>query len=422
MRVIPLEQDGDPRGCVFELEARIDLQDAIRHEQGVQMRQVAVTGTAIAGQCQSGHQDGAEWRQTPAEPTMHRNPLTKSDSAKGCAARLAGLSRSLRELVKNCLATTPVHFSTTSPGGSAILRLSMSGNLLKIAALCVVSSLAHAQANDPNAAGAAATPSVPAPPPRERSWRLGAAFGYGERTNPLIQSDDIPVIVDLDIAWFGKRWFFDNGDVGFTLFDRQKSTTSLVARLNSDRVFFGKTNTRYVNFTYLGAGEIAPLTPSPGVPAVTPQPIEVKPPDRDYAIELGVESLIDGDWGAATLRAFHDVSGTHGGYELAAHYSRRWTHGRLSFAPTVGIAYKSAQLNDYYWGVHANEANSALPEYHAGGGFAFEGGLVTNYYLSRNLRIAFSVNYERLVHDVAESPLSEDDYVLAYFSGLAWTF
>jgi hypothetical protein len=64
-----------------------------------------------------------------------------------------------------------------------------------------------------------------------------------------------------------------------------------------------------------------------------PPPVEVNPPDRDYAIELGVESLLDGDWGAAELRAFHDVSGTHGGYELSAHYSRRWTVGRVSIAP-----------------------------------------------------------------------------------------
>ena len=99
------------------------------------------------------------------------------------------------------------------------------------------------------------------------------------------------------------------------------------------------------------------------------------PPDRDYAIELGVETLIDGDWGAATLRAFHDVSGTHGGYELSAYYSWRWITGRLSFAPTVGVAYKSARLNDYYWGVHADEANLALPEYHPGDGFNFEGGV-----------------------------------------------
>jgi len=308
-----------------------------------------------------------------------------------------------------------------------MLRLPMRspGNFLKIAALWTAVSLAHAQAADPAVPGMAATTTVatasPAPLqlPPERRWRLGAAFGYGERTNPLIQSEDIPVIVDLDIAWFGKRWFFDNGDVGFTMLDGPRSTTSLVARLNSDRVFFGKTNTKYVNFAYVGKGTIEPL---PASDFAAPEPVAVDVPDRDYAIELGVESLIDGEWGEATLSAFHDVSGTHGGYELSAYYSRRWTVGRLTLAPTVGVSYKSADLNDYYWGVHADEANLALPEYHAGGGFGFEGGLVTNYYLTRHLRLALSVNYERLVDDVAESPLSEDDYVLGYFSGLAWTF
>ena len=69
-----------------------------------------------------------------------------------------------------------------------------------------------------------------------------------QRTNPLIQSEDIPVIVDLDIAWFGERWFFDNFDLGFALIDNARFTTNIVARVNSDRAFFGKTNTRYVNF------------------------------------------------------------------------------------------------------------------------------------------------------------------------------
>jgi outer membrane protein len=276
---------------------------------------------------------------------------------------------------------------------------------------------AFGQGADP-AVSTASVSSSAAPPARESHWRLGAAFGYGVRTNPLIQSEDIPVIVDLDVAWFGKRWFFDNGDVGYTLFDRPASTTSLVARVNSDRVFFGKTNTRYVNFAYAGSGATAPLPPD----AQMNQPVEVKVPDRDYAVELGVESLIDGDWGAATLRAFQDVSGTHGGYELSAYVSRRWTAGRLSIAPTVGVSYKSASLNDYYWGVDPDEANEALPEYQAGGGFGFEGGLQANYYLRRNLRLAVSLNYERLVDEVAASPLAEDDYVFGWYSGLAWTF
>jgi outer membrane protein len=346
----------------------------------------------------------------------------------------AGIGRELHP-------STWVHLSTLSAGGFAMLRfiMRMIGNVFKIAALSGLASLAQAQASAPEAAPTAvavpaATPAPVIAPARERSWRLGAAFGYGERTNPLIQSDDIPVIVDVDIAWFGKRWFFDNGDVGFTLFDRDSSTTSLVARVNDDRVFFGKTNTRYVNFAYAGNGVTAALPPpptggdgnNPGPPGLgsqdSPQPVQVDPPDRNYAIEVGVESLLDGDWGAAELRAFHDVSGTHGGYELSAHYSRRWTTGRLSIAPTIGFSYKSAQMNDYYWGVHAHEANGALPEYHAGAGVNLEAGLVTNYYLTHHLRFALSVHYERLSDEIAASPLAEDDYVMAYFSGFAWTF
>ena len=84
------------------------------------------------------------------------------------------------------------------------------------------------------------------------------ALGYGERTNPLIQSEDIPVVVDLDIAWFGERWFFDNFDLGFELFDRPSFTTNIVARVNSDRAFFSKTNTKYINFSYLKGGVLGP--------------------------------------------------------------------------------------------------------------------------------------------------------------------
>lgn len=297
---------------------------------------------------------------------------------------------------------------------------------LKYAALWAVVASAFGQESQPPPATSTPAPAVvplppSQPPPPERSWRIGAAFGYGQRTNPLIQSEDIPVIVDLDIAWFGKRWFFDNGDAGFTLFDRPQSTTSLVARVNDDRVFFGKTNTRYVNFAYAGNGATLPIfDPQSGAQVDTP--VEVVVPDRDYAIELGVESLIDGRWGGITLSAFHDVSDTHGGYELSAHYSWRWIAGRFSLSPTVGVSYKSEKLNDYYWGVQEDEANVALPEYHPRDGMGYEGGLVASYHFTRNLRFAVSFNYERLAEENAASPLAEEDHVTAWFSGLAWTF
>lgn len=279
-------------------------------------------------------------------------------------------------------------------------------SLLKILGFWAVAAVAFAD-----------TAPSPAPvAPAESNWRLGIALGYGERTNPLIQSEKIPILVDVDIAWFGKRWFFDNGDVGFSLLDRPAFTLNAVARVNTDRAFFGKTNTRYINFQYLNAGgTVAAPTPSP-------EPKPFKPPKRDYAYELGLETLFDGEWGSATVRAFHDVSGTHDGFEVGADYDYRVTRGRFSVAPSVGVEYKSRKLNDYYWGVHADEAGDNIIEYHVDGGFGWHAGLRTNYYVTRHLRAALSVNYERLQSSVADSPLVKDDYVLGFFGGFAWTF
>jgi outer membrane protein len=292
-------------------------------------------------------------------------------------------------------------------------------NLLKIAAFWLLATHALAQ-SPPTEAG---PDSTVAELPEERRWRLGVALGYGERSNPLIQSDDIPVVIDLDIAWFGDRWFFDNGDLGLSLTDNRWFTTNLVARVNSDRTFFGKTNTRFVNFRLMADGATGGL-----VNTTTGEPIQenvrlpLKPPKRDYAVEVGFETLFDGEWGQATLRAFHDVSGTHEGYEVSADYSYRITRGRFSVAPSVGLTWKSAALSDYYWGVHRNEVSSTLAFYEAQAGLGWESGVRASYYLTRSARLALSANYERLQHSVARSPLIERDYVIGYFAGIGWQF
>jgi outer membrane protein len=301
------------------------------------------------------------------------------------------------------------------------MRIPVAKALLGMFAAALLAGPPAVRAEDAAAVPAATPSPAPANLPPERSWRLGLALGYGSRTNPLIQSKDIPILVDVDLAWFGKRWFFDNGDIGFTALDNRFFTANLMARVNSDRTFFSKTNTKYVNFTYAGYGLTAPAF-SPSTGELIADPIPVKPPKRDYAIEAGVEMLFGGEWGNATLHAFHDVSDTHDGYEISADYSHRWTFGRLSVAPSVGISWKSAQLSDYYWGVHPAEASIALARYDADAGLGWEAGLRTSYYLTKNIRLAISANYERLQWGIAQSPLVERDYVLGYFAGFGWQF
>jgi outer membrane protein len=301
--------------------------------------------------------------------------------------------------------------------------------LLKVAAFGLMAALAsvRAQAQETPASGTSPpADNAPVVLPEEKRWRIGAALGYGLRSNPLIQSDDIPIAIDLDLAWFGDRWFFDNGDLGVLLMDNAVVTTNLVARLNSDRAFFSKTNTKYVTFSVLPGGMTgAMFNPDTGQPItaeqeVPPQPL--KAPDRDYAIEVGVETLFSGEWGQAALRAFHDVSGTHHGYEIAGDYSYRFGRGRFSFSPMLGLSWKSADLSNYYWGVHPDEATFTLRPYEVKAGLGWEVGVRANYYLTKTTRLALSANYEQLQHSVAQSPLVEEDHVLGYFAGVAWQF
>jgi outer membrane protein len=238
-------------------------------------------------------------------------------------------------------------------------------------------------------------------------WRLGIALGYGERSNPLIQSDDIPIVADVDIAYFGKRFFFDNGDFGLTFINNERYTLSAIARFNSDRVFFGKTNTRFIVFG-LGTPEAAEFR------------FEV--PDRDYAIELGAEVLTDGRWGRLQVAAFGDVSGTHDGFETFADYRFGMRNQRWYVEPSLTLSYKSERLNDYYWGVQPDEAGLLLPVYEAEAGLNVKARLSVSYQLTTDWSLSLGAEAERLNDEAADSPLVEDDTVYGFFAGLAYEF
>ncbi len=262
------------------------------------------------------------------------------------------------------------------------------------------------------AAGATAAPaaapdtdSAPDPAP---SWRLGIALGYGSKSNPLIQSHAVSLPFNVDVAWFGKHWFFDNGDLGLTLVDADAATVSLVGRVNSERVFFGRTESRLASLSAAGA----PL-----------QDVQtVKPPDRHYAIEVGMEVMKDGRWGQLIASAYRDASGTHDGFEAGMEYAYRWHGARWVLEPNMSLRYKSAALNDYYWGVRDDEANPALPAYHAGSGITAGAGLRSSYHLTPHVRLAASLAYERLPASITRSPIVREAHVLGWFAGLAYRF
>jgi hypothetical protein len=105
-------------------------------------------------------------------------------------------------------------------------------------------------------------------------WNLSVALGAGVRTNPLVNGKDIPLVVIPQFSYYGKRFFIDNLDLGFTLADSNSNTFNLIATPGYDRVYFYRTDLQ--NF-FIGF-PMSPGSPAEIVSAGTPGAVKVPPP------------------------------------------------------------------------------------------------------------------------------------------------
>ena len=288
---------------------------------------------------------------------------------------------------------------------------------------------------------------------QESPWELGVAAGYGMRSNPLVHSDDIPLYVVLDIAWFGERFFFDNGDLGLNIFETDKLSVNLIAHVNNERGVFEWLNNAQIGVQFLpGAAGIAPPNSeeslendNPETPTInddlfddpildphsdsgsTPNPeIEstevVKIPKRSFAVDGGLEIIYADVWGDLQFQALSDISLTHKGVELWASYAYSWNYGNWTLTPSIGFNWKSSNLLDYYYGVRNREANELRPAYQADSGFNRFARLSVSYHVSDHWGIIGVAEYETLSRSIRRSPIVNKDSIETLFIGIMYLF
>ena len=188
------------------------------------------------------------------------------------------------------------------------------------------------------------------------NWDLGVSLGIGIRSNPVENGDEVPLIVLPSIAWHGKRFWLQNLDFGFTLFDAGQSQANLLVTPSFDRLYFERSDSR--NF-FLDADFSSPLDsvgestsglspeadPGPGsepeqenllTPAATENPLppasDKKPSldDRDLAILGGIEYSFWRGPNTWQLQLLHDITGTHNGAEVRGSWHDRHPNRRVN--------------------------------------------------------------------------------------------
>jgi len=81
-------------------------------------------------------------------------------------------------------------------------------------------------------------------------WRISVGMGAGMRSNPLHQGEDIPLVLLPEVSYYGERFFLENLEMGFTLFEDRRHQFNLLLTPGYDQMYFN----RWDPFNFTGNG------------------------------------------------------------------------------------------------------------------------------------------------------------------------
>lgn len=144
--------------------------------------------------------------------------------------------------------------------------------------------------------------------------------------------------------------------------------------------------------------------------------------DRNMTIDIGGEFSITEDWGNLYARILTDALGQHDGQEFRVTYAKPFKIEKSKISPSVGFAWLSHNLADYYYGVREDEARAGRPAYNPGASVNWFVGLDANYQLNDDWTLLTSITYYWLDSDICNSPIVNKDYTMSIIAGAMYRF
>ncbi|HEU4375610.1 MAG TPA: MipA/OmpV family protein [Telluria sp.] len=143
---------------------------------------------------------------------------------------------------------------------------------------------------------------------------------------------------------------------------------------------------------------------------------------RSSGIDVGIAYRKRKPWGNLDAEILHDANSLSGGTEMRLGYSVDLQSGRWHFRPSAAVARRNATLNNYYYGVRADEARPDRPAYLPGGGYDWTLSLFGYYEITERWRLLGGVGATLLDSGVRHSPIVDNKVQPNAMFGAAYDF
>lgn len=253
----------------------------------------------------------------------------------------------------------------------------------------------------------------------DSQWQVSLALGAGIRTNPVMDNKDIPLVIIPQISYQGERFFIQNLDFGYTLFQNEIQQFNLLVTPSYDQVFFNKWD---IN-NFVERSSLA-MTSSKDNPTVEPinRVIDKKLlHKRRMAGLAGVEYSQSLHGVDLQMQLLTEATGYYSGTEARIAVSKSIKLGKHDVKLTLGTNWQDAKTLDYYYGLPLQEAVSHAP-YNADAGFTSLLRFDWSYQLDEHWSLRFFTSYRHLSPSIADSPLVTTNKVITAFAGGVYHF
>lgn len=144
--------------------------------------------------------------------------------------------------------------------------------------------------------------------------------------------------------------------------------------------------------------------------------------ERKLSLDAGVRAGYGTQRYIVAVDAVTDVLGRSDGQEVGLSLTVPRRYGKFGVTPSIGVAWVSSKLADYYYGVRPEEALPLRPAYRVSDTWDAEASAVVSYEIAPRWSIFLVASADWLGDEIIGSPIVDQDIAIGGFLGAGWSF